>query len=711
MAETYEGSKKSESTGAVNAPALNSSLTPRCRSIRDAKQARSIVTTLEQSSRERNIKNARIMARYNSEKPYAQADLNAEGLGWKSNFTTKPLPMLIDKVAPRFVKTLEGVKYLTNAALPDNTPGSSVKTEAFRREITKTVRSRPGWSNFISEVAQENALFGYTAVAWLDEFSWFPKHFRQDSFNVPTGTNQLAKNSQVVTLRETFLIHELFELIENKDAAATAGWNVKNTVAAINSAMPEDRRSKDSNWERVHQDLARESNVALSHEAGARVVTVWHVLAAEITGKVSHYILTEKAGVTREHEITSDEIDKDSKEILFEREDRFESMSDALSFFSFQVGNGKLHGSKGIGREIYAMAGMLDRARNEVVDRLNLAGKLIIQGDDKALRRFKMSVVGNALLIGQGYNISERKIDAAVEPFMELDQFLTGLLDQMAGATTPKAFEGERVTKAAVDLFAAREEESRDNIIGRFLTQFAEMMTTMQKRLCDPNTSETDAKEMQERLLAVMSREELDKLAKQPVAETVKDYTEIKRQQIVIVAAESKGNPLYNQKEIERRKLQALLGDEFAEAVLLPDEDPTVTAEQTRNQQLEMLILIGQAAAVPVSPRDNHMVHLEVMAPAMESAATEAVAKGVEGLAVLQALNSHAQEHFKYAQQQGLPQEKLAPVGQFLQKLDTAIKKLNEMEDAAANPAAAAGIAPPGPPQPGPAAPAPVPAV
>jgi len=377
-------------------------------------------------------------------------------------------------------------------------------------------------------------------------------------------------------------------------------------------------------------------------------------------------------------------------------------MADAAAFFSFQIGNGKLHGSKGIGREIYAMAAMLDRARNEVVDRLNLAGKIIIQGDDKALRRFKMSVVGNALLIGQGYNVLERKFDAAVEPFLELDQFLTGLLDEMAGATTPKAFEGERVTKAAVDLFASREEESRDNIIGRFLGQFADMMTTMQRRLCDKNTSDKDAKEMQERMLLHMTREELDTLAKQPVAEQVEDFTELDRQKIVIIATEARGNPLYNAREMERRKLSALVDEEFADAVLLAEEDPTITAEAARMQQLEMLILVGQAAQVPISPRDNHLVHLEVMSPALQSAAAEAT-KGGEGLAVLQALAAHADAHFQAAQQTGIDKNKLAPIGQFLNKLHGAIEKLNQLEEDAQK-----GIVPGGPGAPAPAPGAPL---
>lgn len=669
-----------EVTGSVNSPDLTSGLKPRNRAITSIPQAKSIIQSFESNNRERNTKNSRIMAKFNSEKPYPTSALKEDGLDWKSNFTTQPLPMLINKVSPRFVQAVQSARYLTNAQLPADKPGAAEKTEAFRREITDTVRKRAGWQNFLSELSQENALFGYDAVAWLDEGRWFPKFFRQDEFFVPTNTKQHSAKAQIVVLKERFLIHEIFQLVEDKEAAETAGWKLKDTVEAINKAMPEDRRSQTSNWERVHEDLVREANVGISHETGAKVVEVWHLLAAEIDGKVSHYILE----------------CEDFKQ-LFGREDQFESMADACAFFSFEQGNGTMHGSKGIGRQIYAMAAMLDKARNEVVDRLNLSGKLVLQGDPKQMRKFRMSVVGNVVMIDKAFEIRESQINGDVEPFLTLDQFLTGILDQLAGATTPKVFEGERVTKAQVEFFAAREEESKDNIISRFLNQFADFMTTLQRRICDKNTDDEDAKQMQERLLKIMSREELDEISGQRVAETVRDYTEIERQMVVMVAAEAAGNPLYNQRELQYRKVSAQLGDEFAKAVLLPEEDPTVTAEQTRAQMFELDLITRQSAQIPVSPRDNHLIHLQVLMPAMEQAA-QATAQDPQSVGVLKAMLLHAEAHLQLAEQSGYPDEQIAPMSKMVKQLSSKMAELEQIAAQEAELAAAAENQPQMPP-------------
>ncbi len=619
------------STG-INNPELTDNLKPTRRAIKDAEQAVELVKQLITQNRDRNTKNGRIMAKYNAEAPYRKCDLEADGLGWKNNFSTKPLGILIDKIAPRFTKAIQGVRYLTSSALPEDAPGSTPKTEAFRSEITKTIRARRGWKNFITELSQENALFGFTAVAWTDEYSWMPRHYRQDEFFIPPGTKQNSEQAQVVALRDDFLLHELFSMIENKSAAVDAGWNIENTVELLNDAVPQDLRKNFSNFsspDRIYEDMARELNIAASYSLGAKVVTCYHLFATEISGKVSHRI------------IGGDKLN--SLKEVFSRDDRFASMSDAASFFAFQFGNGTMHGSKGIGREVYQMASVLDRARNEVVDRLQLSGKILLQCDEKSIKRFRMSVVGNAILIATGYNVQQVKIDGGVEPFFQMDSYLTSLLDQIAGTVSPKALEGDRVTKAAVDLVAGREEERRDVIIDRFMAQVADMVSTMQRRLCDPKTTDADAKELQKRLLKVMSRAELKQISEQPAAATIADYTEQERQQVVVLCSEAHGNPLYNQKAVEREKITALHSADLAERLLLPDNDPSEQAEQSREQLMENALMID-GRPVGVSLRDNHRLHLDGIYPAIE-ATIKALINDPGALDILKLFIQHGASH------------------------------------------------------------------
>ncbi len=660
-------SPKDATGGLIQSPALSDGGKPAQKSVKDVGQARDIIKTLTSANRTRQVVNSRIMAKYNAERPYVQAQLETEGLGWRSNFTTKPLPLMIDKVAPRFVESISGLKYVTNAQLPASYQGSTVKTEAFRCGITKLVRARKGWRTLIEDIAQENALFGHTAVSWLDEFTWFPRHFKQDEIFLTDGTKQLVSTAQVVLLSETYLPHELYAQIKDSETAKTVGWNIPNVIAAINTASPANLRDSlntGGSLDSWYQNAERELNLGSSYMGGASVVKVYSLLVQEVEGKVSHYRF---AGA---------ELNE-----IFSKDDRFASMDDCMSFFAFQKGNGTMHGSKGIGREIYELAGMIDRTRNEVVDRSILSGKTLIQGDLKQLSKFKMSVVGASCIVPNGWVVLDQKIDGNIEPFLKLDAYFSMLVDQLIGSVSPRVLEGERVTAAQVDLYAAREEEGKDTRISRFLEQFTDMMSTMQRRICDRDTVEKDAKLFQEQMLEIMTPEEFELLAKEPVAGTVIDLTPMQRQLVVQIATEKRGNPLYNQRQLEVEDLTARVDSDFVERVLLPENDPTDTAEQTRMQLLELSTMVGKTA-VPVSPRDNHQVHLQALIPTAEQVGT-AMLQGGSDTELFAILVQHAQEHYDFAIQSGIPPDQLKPVKDFLTKATAGIEKLKALDAAA----------------------------
>lgn len=655
----------------IQSPALDKAGKPTQRSIRDAGMARDVIKTVMAAGRTRAIVNSRILSKYNAERPYNAQRLEAEGLGWRTNFTSKPLPSMIEKVGPRFVSAVDSLKYFTDSALPASRPNATLKTSKFRAGVTKTIRARREWRTLVDDIAFENALFGHVIVAWLDEFCWFPRFFHQDESFVSDGTKSEPSKAQVVVLKEVYLPHELFAYIkDDSEAAKEAGWNLENTKTAINnasSAQLRDRLNVGGTLETWYQNAIRELSIGASYMAGVSVIVVYTLLASEVTGKVSHYRLagTEMLNV-------------------FERDDRFPSMEDALAFFSFQKGNGTLHGSKGVGRDIYEMAGMQDRIRNEVVDRLILSGKTMIQGDAKRLNTFKMSVVGSSVIIPSGWDVLQQKLDGNVEGFLKLDAYFDQLVSQLIGSTTiPQQGGGEGMrSPAAWNVLMTRQEEGQDMRIGRFMVQFTSLIQTMQRRLCNPDTDEDDAKAFQKEMLEIMSREELDEIANQPVAGSIKDLTPVERQMIAIVAGEKKGNPLYNQKALETEDLCARVSAEFADQVLLPDQDPTETAEQNRFQRLE-IVLLSQGESVPVSPRDNHLIHLQVLMPAAEQLAQQ-LQSGQFPTPVLEAFLAHINEHYNQAVAQGVPKEQLAEVADFVKKIGPALAQLKQVDAQAA---------------------------
>lgn len=652
--------------GLIQSPDLPESGKPKDKSIKDIPMAKEVVKTLISANRNRQIINSRIIAKYNSERPYDQSKLEAEGLGWRQNFTTKPLPQIVEKIYPRFVEAVNGLKYITNASLSSKWTNATVKTEAFRSGITKLVRGKKGWRNLLEDIALENALFGYAVAARLDESGWFPKVFKQDESFLSDGTKQCAANVQVIALKETVLPHELFAQIKDREAADGAGFNIENSIQVINKASPSQVRDSISgnSTDTWYQNAQRELTLGSSYMAGSTVIVTYHLLAREVTGKVSHYRL---AG-------------EDLMEI-FSRDDRFDSMESALSFFAFQKGNGTMHSSKGIGREIYELAGMIDRIRNEVVDRSILSGKTLVQGDLRQLHKFKMSVVGATCIIPQEWKVLEQRIDGNTEPFLRLDAFFGTVADQLVGNVSPPqaAGQGEAFrSPQAWQLLAAREEEGKDTRIARFLEFFVEMVGTMTKRICSPDVDEKDAKAFRKEMLELMTKEELDELADQPVAGTIRDLTNFERQMIASIATEKRGNPFYNARQLEIEDMTARVDSEFANKVLLPEADPTEQAEQSRLQMLE-LSLLTQGQSVPVSPRDNHEIHLGMLMPVAEQIGG-ALNQGQTGTAVFEAVVAHIAEHYNQAVGAGSDKKALKPVKEFIDGAAKAIAELKKLD-------------------------------
>jgi hypothetical protein len=656
--------------GLIQSPDINSKGTPEQRSIKDAAMARDVVKVVIQANRNRTIVDSRIQAKINAERPYDSTRLESEGLGWKQNFTTKPLPSLAEKIAPRFVEAVNGLKYLTSSALSEKWENSSEKTDRFRKKTTEVIRKRKGWRTLVEDIAFNNAVFGSDVVGVLDEFSWFPTNFKTGEVFLNDGVKQEARLCQLAVLKELLLPHELFEKIKDREAAQDFGYRIQATIDEINKASPNQLREQlnvGGTLEQFYQNAIRELTLGASYMAGASVVAVYNLLVQEVTGKVSHYML---AG--------------DALNEIFVKEDRFENMESCLTFFSYQKGNGTMHGSKGIGRDLYELAGMLDRTRNEVVDRGILSGKILAQCDPRQLHKFKMSIIGAMAIVPAGFTFLEQKVDGDIEPFLKLDAYFSMLADQLVGNTSPPTASGQGEafrSSAAWQLLAAREEEGKDAKVGRFLEQFTDMVQLMQHRIYDPDTREDDAKQAQKDLLEYMTREELDELRKQPVSETIRDLTPLERQMRVAIVAEKQGNPLYDQRALQIEDLSARADAEFIEKVLLPANDPTEQAEQVRFQNLETLLL-SSGQPVPISPRDNHVLHVQALMPVAQQMA-QSLMTGELSTPIFEAVISHIQQHYEQARAQGVPKETLAEIEAFIKKAGPALEQLKELDEQA----------------------------
>ena len=278
-------------------------------------------------------------------------------------------------------------------------------------------------------------------------------------------------------------------------------------------------------------------------------------------------------------------------------------------------------------------------------------------------------------------------------------------------------------------MFAERVEEKQDDVTTRFVMLFGGVVSTITKRICSDECEDEDAREVRKKLLNFMTREELDMLASQPALQTIEDYTQGEAQRMTLFAQEKRQDPLFDQYKLQRRATAAAFSPEFADDVLLPQNDPTEMAEQTREQLFENAEL-KKGTPIPVSPRDNHQIHIATLKPDFAPIAAQAAKLDPQALQIALIFVKHWEEHVDALQAGGYDKKALAPevaeikkVGAQLGKIAAQIQHAQSQMKAGASPiqahASALGVtpdndpgepAPPPPPGPGQLGAAPPPA-
>ncbi len=626
-----DSSEKKIASSGINPPDIDPksrTLKPRRRAIRDGKQAFSIAEGVFSDTNDRNIKNGVIAEKYDGGQPFNSRALQAANEGWRHNFPTGFLSGIVDRVVPVPVQYIDGARFLTAARLKRNEPDAVDKSKEACQRFTKLVRSWVGWNAFKYALCQEDVLYGYAIAAILDGYEWRPQFFRQDEFGVPEGTGQHSDMAQFLVFKKNFLIHELVDKIsggvfseaaENDEdegpsdeeieagrkAADDEGWDIEATIEALNKAAPKviGEDNKETPSTRGYQDMVREGNSGMSHEKGATQVSTYIVLAREATGKVSRYIINRG----------------EKQKVLFMREDEVAKMSDTATFFTLQPGNSKFYGSKGLGRTLVNIHMALDRTRNRAFDQLYLSSLLWLSTEG-GVPAVQFKVKHPFGIFGSEAKVEAQGLPVNVQDYLNLDSKLTSIAEIAAGAYIPTALNDDgRTNKTATEagIDKVREDQARVAYIQRLSGQFAELVSMMQRRACDPDTGDAQAKEFQRELKedVGMTEEEIQEWARCPSSEVGSEISQgdAMNQGIVAMAQRFSGDPNFDQIALKRMEATALTNPAIADAVMLEDEiDPTLENEQVWKQLVENTIM-QSGGSLPVSPRDIDEIHLKVL--------------------------------------------------------------------------------------------------
>lgn len=716
--------------------------------ISTAQQAYEVYQRLLRDNQARANRNKLIADAYNGSNPFDQKRLEANAQGWRANFSTLVLATFVDRVVPRLTDAVHGMKFLTASELPDSFVEATNKTQKFRERTTELIRRWNGWIDYVEQIANENVLYGYTSSVQMDEFEWRPKTFRQEDCLFDEQCPQLAEKVPVFCVKSNYYIHECCDIISDPDVAIAAGYNVDNIKAAIERAAP----PYDSFVYNPRQlsDMVREGNLYYSFHRSSRMIETVHVFVKCYDNTIDHWWCNRNAArnsnkgkgrsPTPQPKEDTERGDEDYQEDpyeLFYGEGIAIAMDDVLTLFSFQPGNLRLFGSKGIGRLLYNISLAVEKARMSFIDAMYISGLLVGQAEESIIGRMQPHVRSPFMIVPEGFNLLMQQFRVDINNWLGLDQKLTNTAEIIAGAFLPDQQQisnnGQMIqtaTKESID--AVKEEEVKSGILARWWVQFTKSVFCMQRRIFSKTNMRAAVKQRKAKLKAadtgksLINKELYDAMmdvdpdteimfepaptlgdADQEAVDTVISLMDdgLSVQEIIILANTpasefqdtagaqddmmflqfyqlARGNPNWDQSKLDESAGNRMIGFKQTKELFIPQPQQTTDIEAQRQQQLEWTTMLG-GTGVMVSQRDPHMQHFNTLVPAVADHLK--IASQMPPVQVpkdlLQGIKlgvTHCEAHLQAMMQSGANQRQLKPQILQMKELDKMYNGLNQ---------------------------------
>ncbi len=234
--------------------------------IQDAVSAWAIYGKLKGEDAVASSFRAQIAGQINGNPPRDPAKMRRLGLGGFSNVNFREAEALIENNAgsfwdldvnvPQFIQCK--VYDDRHLSIPDELNYGSVISD----EYSRMLKEWPGYFYNRMLSVMEMLKYGMGPVIWPDEWTWQFNALPYGSVLFPSETKALTKEPEMMMVRDSMFVGDLFRLIETDDdktASTAAGWEISEVKDAILRAqkvrIDEKQRMGLLEWEAMQQQI------------------------------------------------------------------------------------------------------------------------------------------------------------------------------------------------------------------------------------------------------------------------------------------------------------------------------------------------------------------------------------------------------------------------------------------------------------------------
>lgn len=437
---------------------------------------------------------ARIRCIYNGNLPYDPKDLEAAGQAWRTNMNFQQMSEVVDARALAVNKlAVENCNLVTlysntpESAGPDDTRIAAVVAEEFSRMVRKDRRTIPA----LAMMNKEADLYGIGSVTWRDPDDYIPIALERGQVYFDSEGSSCSADHEVIMIETTLRADYLFQVLDNPEMAASAGWNVPALKRWLVAAFHHDQDTRSSAMstggipavEAAVEDMRR-NDFYETHQFGTMSVIFAYVREMKAPRKITFII----APATRQY---CSDATGPVKEFLYTKENAYSSMNEV---FVWYVPKGCVRYAKsqrGIASRLAPITALNDRLTCAMVDSTMRAMSLVVkQKNPGASPMLSLQELGPYTVVG-----------ADLDPVPNANQMsnfqgvlqVRGLIDaigahSVAGTAlstpAPAVHEGgSQMSKAEAELFERRRIQRDENDYANRMAAWDAIMEVMFTRV------------------------------------------------------------------------------------------------------------------------------------------------------------------------------------------------------------------------------------
>ena len=647
--------------------------------------ARSIFKSLWTSDLGSSKNRALVDAMFGGAAPMSEGDLRESGQEDRANFDSGIAAAIKDQSLAQYYDLTSSVPILARVKIDYGTAEQRVDWEAvISEEGHRTLTEWPDFEFNHQLLSDEFVKHGVGIAYHEDDVDWRYRVCGLNEFKIPRGTKATESEVEVAVIEREFLAHQLYKYIKDPDVAETLGWNVEMVKQALMHACNAQPASQMADWEKLEREL--KNNDLLYGNSRSKRIQVVHMLSQEFSGKVSHQIFLKDP-------LASDRnFGSATEDFLYQKYERFESMSRSFTAFTYGVGNGTFHGIRGLGFKIYPHIQVINRIRCSMADGALLSGSLIVQpsgASDRALEDLTLSYFGPYALFPAGLKIVEKAVPDFRQNMMPVLADLTQTLQNNTVGFQSRASNSDGQARTAFEVRAQLQQEAilSSASVNLFYHPWKRLLGEVFRRLTrrDYSALEPGGKE------AIDFKKRC--MARGVPAEALYHITQVDPVRAV-------GNGSSQMRMVAMQQLMGLFGalDQEGQAHLLRDNVASLVGQEAvdryvrpPNQPLRPPIddkiavlenaTMSHGTTIPVSMGEDDFIHASRHLQALDEldqALSQGQSDPQQALIAMQAFLPHTAQHVQRLGQDKLRGEKVALMRQRLQQLEASAKRVHD---------------------------------